>query len=399
MLFSLYFGKKHKLINLANSYFVDGTLMTKKGEPLTLEITFDLNELKRQGSDNLINYLLDYKTEMILEIDTGIKLGYANQKLTYLFAKNHNQAVGSAFIGKNGENWVYVNGTEKLPKTTFYTEKTVKRPNYQFNAQENIITVQGDSKIVFNSSLPANGESQTQIDYRLFSNVESSQNMINALQQEQLSIQGQVLQDNLLTITLFSSLNFIDYSKTNINFGRTYNMPLGEFVKLLLPSFQVIVANAYDTVNYTVELKTISEILKDVMGSKNIILDNGYDIKNRKRKLYIFDTTEDLPVIRCINSQHQQTNPYIINIKENFPTISASVELNGYWIREAQKVLIDWSNSLTAYRGEFVFEGTKINLLEGYKDGNTNVTLSYTNLDVRRNILTNNLTILSNNRL
>jgi hypothetical protein len=373
-MFSLYYGQKNKLLDLTNNYVVDATIQTRVNEPLVLEITFDLFEMKRHGSQDLIDYLIDWKTEMYLEAD--------NLDIGYLFTKRHNQSQGIALIGQNAGNYVLVNGSEILPD-----------PDFDF-AAEGIATINGITNIIIRQSIFDVNNASSTFEYILYNDVESSQNMINRLITEEISIAGQVIQDNLLTISLYSTLNRINSSYSQIVFGREYDMSSEQFLQELMPTYDVVVDNQFQ-VKYKVENKLPLEMLNDVLGSKKIFRDGGFDLTTGRPKIEIYDSKLKQPSVRCVNSQYQSDNPYIINIKENFPTLSASIELNKKYIREGEKVLFDWSNSNTSYRGQFMFEGMKINLLEGYKDGNSNVTLQKTNLDVRRDILINNLSYLS----
>ena len=370
-MFNLYLGKKYKLLDMTNNYVIDSTIQTKINEPLVLEITFDLAEMRRQGSQALIDYLVSWKTEMYIEVN----------RIGYLMTKKHNQNAGIALIGQNAGNYIVVQGNEQLPDNDF------------FFANGGIATINGSSAIIARQSI-IDPSQFALLDIVLYNDVESSQNMVNRLKIEEVSITGQVLQDNFLTISLYSTLNLVNYSFTQIVYGQEYDVDLAQFLSELLPTYDIDLDSSYN-IKYKVENKLPLEILNDILGSSKIFRDNGYDIANDRKKIQIYDSRRKVPSIRCVNSQYQDENPYVINIKENFPTLSASIELNKKYIREGEKVIFDWSNSHTKYTGQFMFEGMKINLLEGYKDGNANVTLQKTNLDVRRDVLINNLSYLS----
>jgi hypothetical protein len=372
-MFNLYLGKKYKHIRLDNGYVLSATLTTKIDEPLSLAIDIDIAELYRTQSKAVVDYLIRFDTIMYLECK-DLNIGYK-------FTKKHNQCQYVRLLGKEGQNILQVTGNEFLPKNG----------EVSFSSQTTQ-TINGLSKDLLQYNIINNSETLTET--RIFADSKSSQNMVNDLVKEELSISGQVLENDILKLVLFSSLNQVNYKPSNLVYGsELVNVPLVNVLSQIAPNYDII-TNLDLLVNYKVELKHNLEILNEVTKGYNII-DNGYNLKTDRPSFIVQDTTKQTkPKIRFVSQTLNQTNPYVITVRENYPSVSAQVVFNNHYVREGTLAMLKYNTRHTNYNSNFVVQGTSIDLYLGYS-GESNVQLLKTNQDVRRNYLQQNLQTLS----
>jgi hypothetical protein len=372
-MFNLYLGKKYKHIRLDNGYILSATLTTKIDEPLSLAIDIDIAELYRTQSKAVVDYLVRFDTIMYLEC-RDLNIGYK-------FTKKHNQCQQVRLLGKDGNNILKVTGNEFLPQNgevsfSSQTAQTINGPSLDLT-QYNIIN-----------------NSETLTETRIFADSKSSQNMVNDLVKEEISISGQVLENDILKLVLFSSLNQVNYKPSNLVYGSEYiNAPLVNVLSQIAPNYDII-TDLNLIVNYKVELKHNLEILNEVTKGYNII-DNGYNLKTDRPSFIVQDTLKQTkPKVRFVSQTLNQTNPFVITVRENYPSLSAQVVFNNHYVREGTLAMLKYNTRHTNYNSNFIVQGTSIDLYLGYS-GDSNVQLLRTNQDIRRNYLQQNLQTLS----
>jgi hypothetical protein len=375
-MFNLYLGYKYKHIQLDNGYILNAVLTGTIDEPLKLALEIDVAELYRTQSEELVQYLIDYNTVMYLE----------NQQLGigYKFSKKHNQTREKILLGKDGDTYLTVKGTEGL-----------EDKNFTFSTNS-IDTINGPSKLlVYNTAQTFIPNEENEAETIIYSDVKGSQNMVNRTNSEEVSISSQILENNLLRISLYSSMIKVDYQKTDLVYGKEYkDKSLNTFLSSLLPNFNIVLSDDRD-VSYTVELKQNLEILKDLTIGLNVI-DNGFDLKTRKPSIKIYDPKKLESTFRATTVNNNFDNPHILSMKENYPTISVTTVYNRQYIREGSKGWFDYSNLHTLYRGFFIVETFEIDLLHTYQQNDSTIIISKTGKDVRRDYLRQNLFALSN---
>ena len=372
-MFRFYLGRKFKVIDLNNSEYIKATLTTKINEPLSIELDINLKLLAEKKEFALINYLIDWNSTFYLELENG--------SIGYTFRKKHNQYSTYALIGENSGTYKTIQGTELLPNSNYFFSNGF------------YLTKDGVGVFIGKQINNASFVYSDYLEYIRHTNVESSQNMINQLKEEKLSITSQTIENDILHITLFSTLILLDYSFSTIAYGKEYkDINLSSFLSQLLPNWQINL-DSDRVISYTVENKNLSQILDDVIGNK-IYRCAGEDINTFQRRIDIYDSTKKTPSIRCVNASVQSSNPRVLSVKQNFPTMSASIDFNSNYIREGERVMMSFSDSTTIIKGSYLFEGASYDLLDN-TNINQNVTLQESNQDVRYNYLDKNIRDLS----
>lgn len=357
---------------MRNTYIINAVLTTKIKEPLTLELDIDLKYLYETNQLSLIDYLVNHKTLFTLNIE-GVNTDYT-------FKKKTNQVAAYALVGTKSEDYQLVTQANILPNSKYYYKNGFYR------------TINGTGIFILKKSPQTSYNFNDSVEFIRYENVENSQNMVNKLFDEETSISQQSIENNILRITLFSSLLEIDYCFSNIVYGQAYNLPLVDFLNDLLPNWQ-ITCDTNPIINYTVPNKNISQILEDVLIDK-IYRCNGQDTTTFNRKLSIYDSRTLKPAIRCLDTKIQTENPNVLKIKENFPTYSASVNFNNTYVREGEKIMLNYYDIHNNIAGEFLFDGASWDLITRTNTTST-VNLQKTNRDVRKNYMESNNTNLS----
>jgi hypothetical protein len=371
-MFNLYFGKLNKHIKLDNGYILSAKLKTEVETPLSLEIIIDIDELYRIEGNVMTEYFINYNSDFFLDIDLD--------DLGYRFIKKHNQADKIVMVGKNGDKYLLVNGSERLKNT-----------NYTFDS-EFIKTVDGNSLVVTQHNVL---NDEPTYDTRVINSMTSSQNMLNEIIYEEVSITGQELEDNTLKITLFSGLYALNQMKCELTYGFKYkDRLLSSMLAEFLPNVQFNIDPLVDLpLSYTCEVKTNLEILKDLTIGTSFI-DDGYDYSTNTQKVKVYKAKNQNPEIRILSIPNNQKMPFMFSVTEKYPTISAKLDLNQNYIREGTKCLVDYVNRHTRYRGEFFIKGITIDLLYLNSEAGT-VQFLKTDRDVRKSYLEQNLETLA----
>ncbi|MGL5964728.1 MAG: hypothetical protein ACRCZ2_10090 [Fusobacteriaceae bacterium] len=347
---------------------MQSNLSTQINQSLTLELVINLKELKRQGSRELINRLIDYDCELYLESkETG---------LSYLFNKKHNQHKNLIILQGNQGSFLYPDGSETL--------------NSNFNFGGEFFTISGQGKVISNQSI--NNDSY---DYLFTTNTVNSQTLANKAQLEEVSIAGQSLSDDILKLTFFSGISKINNVKNNLVYGETYKDRLSNILNLLLPNFEISIDIDKD-VSYSVEAKTNLEILEDLL-TNQIFIDGGFDLNTNTQRIKIFNAVNQSPKHRLVSyGTYNSDNPAVLSVRENYPSLSSEIVNYKTYIQEGDLCVLDYNTETTNYKGNFIFEGTSFDLLYRIKSDKSTVSLLKTNRDVRKNYLTQNLETLSN---
>jgi hypothetical protein len=375
-MFNLYVGYKYKHIQLYDGYILNAVLTGEIDGPLTLSIDIDIAELYRTGSEELVKYLIAYNTVLYLE-NKDLNFGYK-------FTKKHNQSNKFILLGKDGEEYLKIDGNE------FFEDRNFSIDN------EDVNTINGPSKLIKNSNSNIDPEANL-YETVIYTDVKSSQSMVNRLNSEELSISSQILENDVLKITLFSSMLDLNFTKNQGTYGVKYKGMLSTILPQFFPDTVFDIQNDIE-ISYPLELKQNIEIMKDLTKSRNMI-DGGYDLLTKKSKITIYDPKIYPVTFRATTVNNNYDNPHILSMKENYPTLSVNVVNNRKYIREGSKGLFDYSNIHTRYRGQYIVEKFSIDLLYNFQQDSSTIIISKTGKDVRKNYLEQNLNVLSNRLL
>ena len=378
-MFRLYLGRKKKRIILENSYINSSKLIRRVNEPMSLELVIDVKELLKNNSFDLFEYLISYNSELYLEVP-DINKGY-------LFSKKHNRSDAYILIQKNGENqYLLPNGTENIPEGfTIANGGNAYQP-----------TVSGISPIFV--TLNDNFVYNNRLEYIFMDNKSSTQNMVNFLRKEELSIAGQVLDSTKLKLTFYSGVYEIDFRKNNfLSFGSIYKEGINRFLERLLgPLFFRVEHKDNDyKINYTVEPKPATEILKEVLVNRTF-RDGGFDLVDNVQVIEVYDSQKALNKHRTVTTYHNKENLYVDDVRQNYPSISADVYMGTKYIQEGDKCLLNFNNKHTEYRGSYMIYGIEQDLVLDRVMTKQTLSLLRTNRDVRTSYLQQNLQALNN---
>jgi hypothetical protein len=374
-MFNLYIGNLNKHIKLENGYVLSAKLTTNIEEPLSLEIYIDIDELYRTESKVLVDYLIDENSIFYLDLDDDF--------LGYKMIKKRNQHDKLIMLASTGDKFITI-GNDEFIKSTQY----VIGGDY-------VQTIDGNSLILDKVDNP-NIDNPT-YETRIINSSTGSQNLLNEVENEELSIASQQLEDNVLKITLYSGLMSINYMKCNLVYGFKYKeVMLSSLLQQFLPNIDWIIEDD-SLINYTVEAKQNLEILNDLCRGYTFV-DNSYDFNTEVQSIKVYKTKNQKPTVRIVSVPNNGYNPYMFSVTENYPTISGKIELNGMYIREGTRCLVDYTNRHTRYRGEFMIKGLTLDLLQKNSEAGT-VQFLRTDKDVRRSYLSQNLETLSNRLL
>lgn len=378
-MFRLYLGRKKKRIILENSYINSSKLIRRVNEPMSLELVIDVKELLKNNSFDLFEYLISYNSELYLEVP-DINKGY-------LFSKKHNRSDAYILIQKNGENqYLLPNGTENIPEGfTIANGGNAYQP-----------TVSGISPVF--ATLNDNFVYNDRLEYIFMDNKSSTQNMVNFLRKEELSIAGQVLDSTKLKLTFYSGVYEIDFRKNNfLSFGSIYKEGINRFLERLLdPLFFRVEHKDNDyKINYTVEPKQATEILKEVLVNRTF-RDGGFDLVDNVQVIEVYDSQKALNKHRTVTTYHNKENLYVDDVRQNYPSISADVYMGTKYIQEGDKCLLNFNNKHTEYRGSYMIYGIEQDLVLDRVMTKQTLSLLRTNRDVRTSYLQQNLQALNN---
>jgi hypothetical protein len=388
-MYKLYIGRKYKRIRLDDGYVISSNIQRRQKEPHLVEITFDLKELLKSGDKDMVKSLIAYDTEFYLE-QTDINIGY-------ILRKKHNQQYLVQICQKQDTtNYLYPLGNETLqPGVSFFTGTNGTFPvSTTSTAGGNTSNVAAGKILARDGAFTSALTSYDEIDYIFTSSLTTSQNMVNLVKVEELSIAGQTLEDDILKITLFSGLNNINGAQhQSLVYGGLYPTSLSNFLSILLNNYIINLDSDYN-INYTVEPKPNLEILEDILRNKTF-RDGGFDLATGRQIIDIYDAQKLKPTIRATTSLSNQENPYIALVRENYPTLSAEMYMNNNYVREGDKIMMNYQNKHTSYRGEFIVYEIKQDLLYDKVLEKSTVQLLKTNRDVRVNYIKANLSKLS----
>ena len=373
MSWQLYIGKKYKHLSLSNQAILEATLKYTINEPLSLKLSFNLSRLLKQKSDALVANLIDYNTEFYLE--------NKNLNIGYLMIKKHNQSQKTIILQKGETSYTVPTGLENLDSGFNFSSEI-----FQTNLSGNI----NNGKVVSNSKINNN-----RYELVIMDKASSSQNLVNQINQEEVSVTSQILSGDILTLTLFSGLAGANNVKNGLIYGQEYNTDVNTLISNMLPGFQII-SNTNKTVKYTLEPKQNLEIVNDILTSV-ILRDGGYDLMTGVQKIEILDPKTTQVSHRLLNNNtFNRGSPVILNIKENYPTLSGEILSGDTFIREGDKVKIDFHTEANIYRSDLIYGGSEIDLLYNYNPKSQTVFLLKNGREVRRNYLEQNLKSLSN---
>lgn len=373
MSWQLYIGKKYKHLSLSNQAILEATLKYTINEPLSLKLSFNISRLLKQKSEALVANLIDYNTEFYLE-NKSLNIGY-------LMIKKHNQSQKTIILQKGETGYIVPTGLENLdPGFNFSGEI------FETNLAGNI----NNGKVVSNSKITNN-----RYELVIMDKASSSQNLINQINQEAVSITSQILSGDILTLTLFSGLAGANNIKNGLTYGQEYNTDVNTLISSMLPGFEII-SNTNKTIKYTVEPKQNLEIINDIL-TRVILRDAGYNLITGVQKIEIIDPAIAEVAHRLLNNNtFNRGSPIILNIKENYPTLSGEILSGNTFIREGDKVKIDFHTEANIYRADLIYGGSEIDLLYNYNPKSQTVFLLKNGREVRRNYLEQNLKSLSN---
>jgi hypothetical protein len=374
-MFNLYIGNLYKHIKLDNGYILSAKLTTSVEEPLSLEIYIDIDELYRTESKVLAEYLINSESIFYLDLD--------DDDLGYRMIKKRNQHDKLIMLASTGDKFITVSSDEYIKSTQYVI------------GGETIQTIDGASQILDRVDNP-NLVDPT-YETRIINSSTGSQNLLNEVEDEELSIASEQLEDNILKIVLYSGLISVNYMKCNLIYGYKYKqIKLSSLLQQFLPDIEWVVEDD-SLINYTVEAKQNLEILNDICSGYSFV-DNSFDFDSEKQSIKVYKAKNQKPKVRIVSSPNNGYNPFMFSVTENYPTISGKIELNGIYIREGTRCLVDYTNQHSRYRGEFMIKGLTIDLLRENSQAGT-IQFLRTDKDVRRSYLAQNLETLSNRLL
>jgi hypothetical protein len=369
-MFQFYLGKKSRHIPLSNSGILEASVTTKINQPLVLELLIDLAFFEKNGNYDLINYFLDYNSEFYLEI-LGIR--------GHLFSKKHNQHKYFALISvDNQENYVVPSGNEILNNGFSFSNKTFKTKN-------------GLGYYIQNDNV----KDDNLVEYIFSDNVTNSQELVERLRKEEVSISGQTLSNNILKLTLYSNLHNWNNLFANYEFGKTYQTTKQDLLNVLLNSNSSNGNLANQNLTYTIKNKPLLDIFDDILGNQ-VLQDKGYNASTSTQFYNTYTPTDFAPLHRLVSGfTHSRSNPIILSIKENYPSISAEILNYNKYIVEGELAMLEYNTKTKNYRGNFIVEGQTLDLLHRYNTKSNTVTLLKSTREVRDNYFEKNLNTIS----
>lgn len=367
-MFQLYLGKKSRHIPLINSGILEATLTTEINRPLVLELLIDLAYYEDHNS-NIIDYFIKYDSSFYLEI-----LGLRGHR----FRKKHNKHKSHVLISVDNNEYITPQGTENLNSGFSYGQ-------YAF------FTKNGYGLYIIDDLASDDGL----IEYHFYDRINNSQELVQRLRQEELSIVGQTLSNNILKLTLFSELEFVNNSVYPFVWGQTYNSTKQDLINLIFGTTGTNSNLQNKNITYTfdnrLKLDHVDEILE-----REIIQDKGYNIDTDSLIFNTYTPTDFNPLHRATSQfTHNRNNPIIISLKENYPSISIEMMNYNNYIVEGELIKLDYQTKTKNYQGNFVVKGMTYDLLHRYNSKSTSATLLSQVRNIRNNYLEKNLDLLN----
>jgi hypothetical protein len=192
---------------------------------------------------------------------------------------------------------------------------------------------------------------------------------------------NQVINNNILEITLHSELAHLDYTlPANYYYGQEINnVDINTFLSNLLPNanFTVYYPN-YTLTKFVIPPTNNLDIIKEA--TFNVSISCGiYNESNKSSNITLSNVNFVAPtkIVRQLNEYPVNFNKNLIyNISEKFPTITGEMQIAEF-INEGEKVLLTGNLNKHYYNSYLVFRGLgEIDLLTLQNSNSNNITLS-----------------------